>query len=182
MQKLVCWGIATELKLFGLKNAIHHPKFLGRERYSCAPNLGMAVVFNSCEAPNMQKKFFEKNLPKQCTGYYRGLASLLRCSLSSNVVDSPSNSLHWLILHATTCIHCTYSNLKCILFRTKYEKVLEQSQMMWQYERFRIISDFRSRWFANLDVLLSPIKYYRYRRMGEESKYSRELCFHYVNY
>ena len=48
-------GDTAELKLFGLKNAIHHPKFLGRERYICAPNLGMAVVFISWEAPNMQK-------------------------------------------------------------------------------------------------------------------------------
>ncbi|XP_078309609.1 transient receptor potential cation channel subfamily M member 8-like [Crassostrea virginica] len=54
------------------------------------------------------------------------------------------------------------------MFTTKYEKVLEQSQMMWQYERFRIISDFRNRWFANLDVLLSPITYYRYHRIGVE--------------
>ncbi|XP_078340024.1 transient receptor potential cation channel subfamily M member 8-like isoform X2 [Crassostrea virginica] len=66
------------------------------------------------------------------------------------------------------------------MFTTKYENVLEQSQMMWQYERFRIISDFRSRWFANIDVLLSPITYYRYHRMGEErSLKSHELFRNY---
>ncbi|XP_078339995.1 transient receptor potential cation channel subfamily M member 8-like isoform X3 [Crassostrea virginica] len=82
-----------------------------------------------------------------------------------------------------SAIYMLVSNLLVIslitaMFTTKYEQVLEKSQIMWQYERFRIISDFRGRWFANLDVFISPITYCRYHRM-EEDKLSDESVRNY---
>ncbi|XP_061195246.1 uncharacterized protein LOC133203486 [Saccostrea echinata] len=48
-------------------------------------------------------------------------------------------------------------NLIIALFTTTYEKILKKSRLVWQFERYHVIEDFRHRTFCNLDYII-PVR------------------------
>ncbi|XP_062603469.1 transient receptor potential cation channel subfamily M member-like 2 [Saccostrea cucullata] len=54
-------------------------------------------------------------------------------------------------------------NLIIALFTTTYEKILKKSRLVWQYERYHVIEDFRDRTFCYLDFITIPVHWVVYR-------------------
>ncbi|XP_048771384.2 transient receptor potential cation channel subfamily M member 8-like isoform X2 [Ostrea edulis] len=48
-------------------------------------------------------------------------------------------------------------NVSIAIFTTKYEEVAKEAELMWQYERYHIVEDFKNRMFAHLDFVFFPI-------------------------
>ncbi|XP_062587845.1 transient receptor potential cation channel subfamily M member 5-like [Saccostrea cucullata] len=63
-------------------------------------------------------------------------------------------------------------NLIIALFTTKFENVHEKSALIWQYERYHVIQDFRHRMFANLHFFILPC---RLVMRAKSAKYSDKI-------
>ncbi|XP_061195247.1 uncharacterized protein LOC133203487 [Saccostrea echinata] len=72
-------------------------------------------------------------------------------------IDKRNEEVDWSV-KAVLAIHMMVGNLLIVnliiaLFTTTYEKVLQKSGLIWQYERYHVIQDFRHRAFGNLHFI-----------------------------
>ncbi|XP_062617598.1 transient receptor potential cation channel subfamily M member 2-like [Saccostrea cucullata] len=94
-------------------------------------------------------------------------------------IKKSNDEVDWSV-KAVVAIHIMVGNLLIVnliiaLFTTKYEKVHEKSALIWQYERYHVIQDFRHRLFANLHFLICCCLAMRAKSGKHNDKVRKEL-------
>ncbi|XP_062585980.1 transient receptor potential cation channel subfamily M member 5-like isoform X2 [Saccostrea cucullata] len=94
-------------------------------------------------------------------------------------IEKSNEEVDWSV-KALAAIHMMVGNLLIVnvivaLFTTTYEKVLKKSGLIWQYERYHVIKDFRRRTLANLDYVI-PWRLIQFcKRKRKDSYVQKEL-------